>query len=192
MEETFHILGISGSLRQGSYNTGLLRGAYELLPGGVSMRIYDLSPIPFYNRDVEAGGMPPSVQDFREQITAADALLIASPEYNHSVSGVLKNAIDWASRRSPGETHSVLYGKPVALMGAANSTYATVRGQEHLRDIAHAVNLQVLPRPVVLVSGAKDKFDKDGRLIDAETRKQIHDLLPVLVAFTLKLQEAQT
>lgn len=189
--ETFRILGISGSLRQASFNTGLLRAAGELLPNHVSMSLYDLSSIPLYNRDIEVQGLPESVQDFNSCIAAADALLIASPEYNHSVSGALKNAIDWASRRSSGEAHSVLYGKPAAFMGAANSVRATARGQAHLRDIAYAVNLQVLSSPVVLVSGAKDKFDDNGRLVDELTQQQIRELLTALISWIRKLQEAQ-
>src|SRR5436190_1845239 len=111
MTNLIHVLGFSGSLRKASYNTALLRNASDLLPEGMTLEIFDLTPLPFFNADVEAVGIPEAVQQFKEQIAAADALLIASPEYNHSVTGALKNAIDWASRPVG---HSVLNGKPMA------------------------------------------------------------------------------
>jgi len=126
-----HVLGISGSLRKASYNTALLRPASELLPRGMTLEVFDLSSIPLYNDDVRALGFPKPVQEFRSRIAAADALLIATPEYNFSIPGVLKNAIDWASR----PPDPPLDGKPLAIMGASTGNFGTVRAQMHLRQV---------------------------------------------------------
>jgi chromate reductase, NAD(P)H dehydrogenase (quinone) len=179
-----HILGISGSLRKGSTNTGLLRAAGELLPEGMALEIFDLSSISLYNRDVEERGLPESVTDFKARIVSADALLIATPEYNYSVSGVLKNAIDWASRP---RTAAPINGKPVAIMGAGGM-WGTVRAQMHLRQICLHNNMHVLGKPEVYVPRAWEKFDAGGRLIDEPTRERIRELLDALAAWTRRLQ----
>src|SRR6188768_4576671 len=132
------ILGISGSLRKGSYNSSLLRTAQTLAPGGVTIEIADISDIPPYNEDVREQGYPPSALRFREQIRAADALLFVTPEYNYSVPGVLKNAIDWASRPYGDSAWS---GKPAAIMGASVGTLGTARAQYHLRQIMVFLNM---------------------------------------------------
>jgi chromate reductase, NAD(P)H dehydrogenase (quinone) len=124
-------LGIAGSLRRGSYNRSLIRAAIELAPAGTTVIPYDLMDLPMYNGDVEAEGDPEAVAAFKHAINAADSLLIATPEYNHCVPGVLKNAIDWASRPA---RSSVLTGKPVAIMGATPGSGGTARAQAHLRD----------------------------------------------------------
>ncbi len=172
-----HILGISGSLRKDSFNTAALRACTGVLPPGVTMSIFDIAPIPLYNEDLRAQGLPEPVQQLREQIRAADALVIATPEYNYSVPGVLKNAIDWASR--PPE--QPFDGKPIALIGATPGGLGTSRAQYHLRQVFVYLNGQVLNRPEVFISGAPNKFDADGRLTDAATSENLGKMLAVLV-----------
>ena len=171
-----HILGISGSLRKDSYNTAALRACGEHLPPGVTMSVFDLSAIPLYNEDVRAQGFPPAVQELRDQIKAADALVIATPEYNYSIPGVLKNAIDWASR--PPE--QPFDGKPIALMGATPGGLGTSRAQYHLRQVFVYLNGLLLNRPEVFISGAPSKFDASGKLIDAATAENLGKMLVAL------------
>lgn len=182
------ILGIAGSLRGASYNRGLIRAASEIAPAGMTVRPYDLAAIPMFNADVEAEGDPPAVTDFKRAIAAADALLIATPEYNHCVPGVLKNAIDWASRPA---RRSVLTDKPVAIMGASSGRGATARAQAHLRDGLAYTNGFVLPLPEVLVDFAGEKFDDDGNLTDQDTAEEVRDLLVSLVAWTRRLRSEE-
>jgi chromate reductase len=145
----------------------------------------DLSPIPLYSDDVRALGYPRSVQEFRERIAASEALLIATPEYNYSISGVLKNAIDWASR----PPHPPLDGKPVAIMGASTGNFGTVRAQMHLRQICLFCNMLPLNKPEVLVMRAQEKFDSSGRLVDETTRGYVRDLLIALADWTRCLRK---
>jgi chromate reductase len=180
-----HVLGISGSLRKGSYNTRLLVAASELLPEDMTLETHDLSPIPLYNDDVRAVGFPKPVLQFREQIAKADALLIATPEYNFSIPGVLKNAIDWASRPPDPPVN----GKPLAIMGASTGNYGTVRAQMHLRQICVFCNMFPVNKPEVLVMRAQEKFDANGRLIDETARGFIRDLLRALADWTRRLQQ---
>jgi chromate reductase len=185
MNRPIHVLGIAGSLRTGSLNTAALRAAAELLPEGMTLEIYDLSAIPMYNADVDANGTPDAVQDFKNRIAAADALLIATPEYNYSIPGVLKNALDWASRpagRAP------LNGKPVAIMGVAGGRFGTVRAQLNLRQVAFATGMLALSRPEVMIAQAADKFDAQGRLRDEPSRQQIAELLAALAEWTQRLR----
>ena len=177
-------LGIAGSLRRGSYNRGLIRAAIELAPAGARVIPYDLIDLPLYNGDVEAEGDPEPVAAFKREIAAADALLIATPEYNHCVPGVLKNAIDWASRPARA---SVLTGKPVAIMGASTGRGGTARAQAHLRDGLAYTNGLVLPLPEVLVPLAAEKFDGESVLEDPATREEVRDLLISLAAWTRRL-----
>lgn len=180
-----HVLAFAGSLRQESYNKKLLREAYKLVPNGMSMECFDLAPLPLYNGDVEAQGTPEPVLHFRKQIRAADALLIATPEYNYSISGVLKNAIDWASRPKPDP--SPLDDMPVAIMGSAGRG-GTVRAQTHLRDIlVHNRNYVVVAPQIMLVQGHR-YFDKDGNLQDEDIRERITRLLVALAELTRKLK----
>lgn len=179
------ILGIAGSLRRGSYNRGLIRAAIELAPAGTKLVSHDLGDLPLFNADVEAQGDPQPVAGLKRAIAAADALLIATPEYNHCVPGVLKNAIDWASRPP---RNSVLTGKPVAIMGASTGGGGTARAQAHLRDGLAYTNGLVLPLPEVLVSSAAAKFDAESNLIDTETRDEVRDLLKALAAWVRRLQ----
>jgi chromate reductase, NAD(P)H dehydrogenase (quinone) len=180
MTDSIHVLGFSGSLRKGSYNSALLHAAGELLPEGMTMETFDLSAIPVYNEDVRQAGFPDAVQRFRERIAAADALLIATPEYNYSIPGVLKNALDWASR----PPDPPLDGKPVAIMGASTGNFGTVRSQMHLRQVCVYTNMLPINKPEVLVAQAKGKFDADGRLTDETTRGFVRDLLTALADWT--------
>jgi chromate reductase len=142
-----------------------------------------------FNADVESDGDPPPVADFKRAIGAADALLIATPEYNHCVPGVLKNAIDWASRPA---RRSVLTDKPIAIMGASSGRGATARAQAHLRDGLAYTNGLVLPLPEVLVDFGGEKFDDDGNLSDRDTQEEIRDLLVSLAAWAKRLQRSST
>jgi chromate reductase len=172
---SLRVLGIPGSLRDGSFNRALLRTAIELAPDGMTITIFDdLAAIPPYNADVEAHGDPPAVAAFKSAIAAADALLIATPEYNYGVPGVLKNAIDWASR-PPGK--SVLNGKPAAIMGATPGATGTARAQLALRHSFVFTNTCALLQPEVLVARAHEKIDAAGRVTDATTRKLVAQLL---------------
>lgn len=179
-----HILGISGSLRKESFNTAALRACSDVLPSGVTMSMFDISPIPLYNEDVRAQGLPEPVQQLREQIRAADALVIATPEYNYSIPGVLKNAIDWASRPPEQPFDS----KPIALLGATPGGLGTSRAQYHLRQVFVYLNGHLLNRPEMFISGAPNKFDADGRLTDAATLENLGKLLAALVDSAKRLK----
>jgi chromate reductase, NAD(P)H dehydrogenase (quinone) len=178
-------VGIAGSLRRASYNRGLIRAAAEVAPAGIEVIAFDLSEIPLFNADVEAQGDPPAVAALKRAISDADALLIATPEYNHCVPGVLKNAIDWASRPA---RQAVLSGKPIGIMGASTGQGGTARAQSHLRDGLTYTNGLVLPLPEVLVGLAGQKFDDDGNLVDEQTRQDVRDLLVGLAAWTRRFQ----
>jgi chromate reductase len=183
MTESIHVVGFSGSLRAGSYNTALLRAAVELAPPDMNTEIVSLADIPLYNADVEAQGMPAAVQTFRERLAAADALLIATPEYNYSVPGVLKNAIDWASRGP----ESPLNYKPLAMMGAGGR-FGTLRAQLHLRQIVMHNNMYPLNNPQVTVIRAWEHFDTEGQLTDTRSREALQALLSGLVTWTRRLR----
>jgi chromate reductase len=173
------ILGIAGSLREASYNRALLRAARELLPEGVELVEHDISGLPFYDGDVEAAGDPEPVAAFKQAIRDADALLIATPEYNRGVSGVLKNAVDWASRPA---LASPLTAKPVAIMGAATGRGGTARAQEQLRGALEFSRATVLEQPEVLVPEAYMRFDEHGELVDDSVRADLAELVDTLVA----------
>ena len=181
------LLGIAGSLREGSYNRSLLRAAREVLPEGVELVECEIGGLPFYDGDVEAAGDPEPVVALKNAIRDADALLIATPEYNHCVPGVLKNAIDWASRPA---RSSVLTDRPIAILGASTGGSGTARAQAHLRDGLTYTRGLVLPLPEVLVGHAAAKFDDDGNLTDPSTRAEIRDLLVALGAWTRRLRLA--
>lgn len=187
MANRIHVLGIAGSLRANSYNKALLSAAAELLPEGMTLEIFDIAPIPLYNEDVELAGLPASVKAFRERIAAADALLIATPEYNYSIPGVLKNAIDWASR--PPEPP--LVKKPVAIMGASSGGFGTVRCQHHLRQVLVTTNMRPIQKPEVMVSVVQSKIDAAGRLTDEKTREALRGLLEALAAWVEQLRSTR-
>ncbi len=172
------ILGISGSLREGSYNTALLRAAAELLPPGVEIEEFDLSPIPLYNGDVEATGDPAPAAALRAAVREADALLLATPEYNRGTSGVLKNAIDWLSRPA---LASVLRWKPVAVIGASSGRGGTRRAQQQVREALIFPGAVVLEEPEVAVPLAWERFDPAGELTDERMREALAELIEALV-----------
>jgi chromate reductase len=180
-----HVIGIAGSLRTHSFNRGLLRAAQDVAPTGMQITIVDVTPIPFYNADVEAQGDPDPVAHLKSIVQQADALLIAVAEYNYGISGVLKNTIDWLSR--PPEI--VLKGKPVALVGASPGMVGTARAQLQSRQTFVYTQTPVMPPPpVVLVAHAQDKFDAEGNLTDEDTRARIHRLLEALATWTQRVQ----
>lgn len=183
-QTSLRVLGISGSLRQGSYNTAALRAAQELVPHGMTIDIFPLDQIPIYNEDLRQKGFPPPVEELRSRIKAADALLISTPEYNYSVSGVLKNSIDWASR-PPDQPFD---GKPIAIMGASPGMLGSARAQYHLRQIFVFLNAMILNRPEVMIASAASRFDAGGKLTDEATRKFIRSLLEALRDWTQRLK----
>jgi chromate reductase len=180
----YTVVGFAGSLRRGSYNRALLRAAIELAPPQLHIETRELDPLPLYNGDVEAAGVPQSVEELRAAIWQADALLIATPEYNHGVPGVLKNAIDWLSRPPRG---SALNGKVAAIMGASPGMTGTARSQSQLRQAFVFTNTYALLQPEVLVARAHEKFDADGRLIDQATRDFLGTFLQQLTQFIGRL-----
>ena len=173
------VLALSGSLRKASFNTALAQAARELAPGNMDIRLRTLEDIPVYNDDVRAEGYPAPVQALREEIAGADAVLIATPEYNYSIPGVLKNAIDWASR-PPDQPFE---GKPVAIMGASPGRIGTARAQYHLRQCFVFLDSRVMNRPEVMVGGAHQHFDDDGRLTDESTREHVTKMLAAFDAW---------
>jgi chromate reductase, NAD(P)H dehydrogenase (quinone) len=172
------ILGISGSLRKGSYNSLALRAAETLMPQGVALDLIELHGIPVFSQDAEMAP-PEAVLDFKRRIRAADGILFATPEYNYSVAGSLKNAIDWASRPYG---DSAWKGKPAAMMGASVGSLGTARAQYHLRQILVALDMPTLNQPEVMISNAAQRFDADGRLVDETTGKLLGQLLAGLIA----------
>jgi len=184
--DTVRILGISGSLRRGSYNAATLRAAVDLAPPGLLIEIFDIAPIPVYNEDVRVAGMPPVVDALRERIRQCDGLLLVTPEYNYSIPGVLKNAIDWASR--PPE--QPFDGKPIGIMGASVSTIGTARAQYHLRQCFVYLNGLVMNRPEVIIASAQSRFDEEGRLTDQPTREVIAGFLTALKAWVSRMAAA--
>ncbi len=187
-QSPIRILGIAGSLREKSYNYALLRTAQSLAPPGAEVSLLDrtlLAQILPYNEDVRAKGEPAPVTALKEAVRQADALLIATPEYNFSIPGVLKNALDWASR--PPET-SPFSGKPVAIMGATVGAWGTVRAQMHLRQVCQALNMFPLNRPEVLVAFAAEKFTEDGHLTDEMACRLVRLLLEELTRWVYRLR----
>jgi chromate reductase len=186
MEKTVNILGFAGSLRKGSYNRSLLRAALELVPREAKLEIFDLEGIPLFNQDLE-NQPAEKVKEFKARIRAADAILIATPEYNYSIPGVLKNAIDCASR--PYGDNAFAH-KPVAIMGASVGMMGTGRAQYHLRQCFVFLTCFALNQPEVMVPFAPEKIDRDGKVTDPKTREMIADLLQSLVAWTKRLKAA--
>jgi chromate reductase, NAD(P)H dehydrogenase (quinone) len=179
------ILGFAGSLRAGSYNKALLRAAIELLPKGVSLEIFEIEGIPPFNQDIEKD-MPTKIREFKSKIREADAILIATPEYNYSVPGVLKNAIDWASRPYG---DNAFEGKPAAIMSASVGMLGGARAQYHLRQIFVFLNMYPINGPEVILSFSQDKFDANGKLTDENTKKFLRHLLQNLADWTRRLRK---
>ena len=186
MENNVRILGFAGSLRKQSYNRALLSAANEMVPDGVTLEIFDLEGIPPFNQDLELQP-PDKVKEFKAKIRAADAILIVTPEYNYSIPGVLKNAIDWASRPYG---NNAFDGKPVAVMGASVGMLGTARAQYDLRRSFVFLNMFPLNQPEVMVPSVQDKVDGNGRVTDEKTRKKIKELLESLVAWTERIKLA--
>lgn len=183
--ETIRVLAISGSLRSGSFNTAVVRTAIDLarergLP--LDFEVAEIRDIPLYDEDVRSRGLPEPVARFRAQVGAAQAILVVTPEYNYSLPGPLKNAIDWASR-PPAQPFA---GKPLAIMGASGGASGTMRAQYHLRQVAVFLDMLVLNKPEVFVRGAADKI-ADGRVHDDATRAAIAEQLGALVAFARRV-----
>lgn len=177
MSQAIRVLAISGSLRRGSFNTAALRAARELAPAGMEIELIDLHGVPNFDLDLEQGKGPPrEVQQLKAAIASADALLIATPEYNRSVPGVLKNALDWASR---GGERSPLRGKPVAILGAGGR-FGTLSAQAHLRHLLGHNHMRVVAQPEVMIDLADTRFDSAGTLTDERFRDQIRRLLEAL------------
>jgi chromate reductase, NAD(P)H dehydrogenase (quinone) len=179
----FTVLGICGSLRAGSYNKAALRTAIELKPPGMTIETAEIGSIPLYNEDVRALGFPPTVEKLRAQIAAADGLLFVTPEYNYSMPGVLKNAIDWASR-PPDQPFA---GKPVAIMGAAAGMAGSARAQYDLRRSCVFLDMHPLNKPEIFIGQAQTKFDASGNLTDDVARELIRDLLVALEKWTRQI-----
>lgn len=183
MQNPITILGIAGSLRRNSYNRALLRAAVELAPEGVNIETFDLAGIPPFNQDDESD-MPPRVAELKARIRAAGAILFVTPEYNYSIPGVLKNAIDWASRPYG---DSAWEGKPVAVMGASIGALGAARAQYHLRQCFVFLNMYPVNRPEVMIANAPQKFDAQCNFTDEKGREMVGRLLESLAAFTRKL-----
>ena len=184
MADSIRVLGLCGSLRKGSYNRMALNAAEELMPDGMRLTTHELGDIPFYNADVEKEGWPAPVKALRDAAAAADAFLFATPEYNHSVTALLKNAIDWTSR----PPQSPFDGKPCAMFGASPGNMGTVRSQLALRQVCIFANLHPVNKPEVFIGNADKKFDANGRLSDEPTRKFLGDLLVALRDWTIRLK----
>jgi chromate reductase len=187
MADTIRILGISGSLRKQSFNTATLRAAQALVPGGATIQIFDIVGIPIYNQDEETNP-PQKVTEFKQVIRAADAILLVTPEYNYSVPGPLKNAIDWASRPYGDNAWN---GKPVALMSASVGIFGGARAQYHLRQSFVFLNMIAVTQPEVMIPTAQDKFDANGNLTDDMAKGLIKQLLQNLVTLTRTLKAEQ-
>ena len=185
MDKKIKILGFAGSLRKDSYNKSLLSAASELVPKDAELETFDLEGIPPFNQDQE-NQPPEKIKEFKAKIRAADAILIVTPEYNYSIPGVLKNAIDCASRPYG---DNAFEHKPVAIMGASIGAMGAARAQYHLRQCFVFLTCFALNQPEVMVPFANDKIDKNGKLTDQKTRDKIRELLESLVAWTRRLKK---
>jgi chromate reductase len=185
MSGDVRVLGVAGSLRLGSLNRALLRAAVKLAPAGMTIESFELADVPLYNGDVEAAGDPPGVAALKDAIRAADGVLFVTPEYNHGVPGVMKNAVDWASRPA---RDAALNGKPVGLIGASPGQTGTARGQSQLRQAFEFTNSFCMPQPEILVYRALEKFDANGELTDAKTAEFLTGYLEALRTWTLRFK----
>ena len=184
MNRQISILGFAGSLRKGSYNRALLGAAIELVPDNTNLEVFELDGIPPFNQDLESSP-PEKVKEFKRKIKAADALLIVTPEYNYSIPGVLKNAIDWASRPY---VDNAFEGKPVAMMSASTGMLGGARAQYHLRQSFVFLNTYPVNKPEVFVTFAPQKFDDKGRLVDEKAKELVRELLDALVTWAKRLK----
>jgi chromate reductase, NAD(P)H dehydrogenase (quinone) len=187
LSEKIKVLAFAGSLRKGSYNKALIRAAVEVAPENVAIEVFDLEGLPLFNQEFEADP-PQKVKEFKEKIRTADALLIATPEYNYSFPGVLKNAIDCASRP---RADTPLEGKPVAIMSASSGRFGGARAQYHLRQSFIFLNMQPINRPEVMLSDAIHNVDANGKVANEQTRQLIRQLLEALAVWTIKLKQTR-
>jgi chromate reductase, NAD(P)H dehydrogenase (quinone) len=181
-ERPLRVAGIAGSLRRGSFNRGLLRAAIELAPVGMTIDPLEIRDLPHYDADLDGDGCPDAVRAFKASIVAADGIFIATPEYNYSLPGVLKNALDWASRAP----ERALQDKPVAIVGATPGHWGTVRGQLALRQVLMFPACRVMPGPMLTIADAREYFDEAGNLTEAALRARLVD---VLDAFAVWIQQ---
>jgi chromate reductase len=188
VSEPITVAAFAGSLRRKSHNRGLLRAASELAPDYMTINIVDLAPLPLYNGELDGPNKPDAVLKYLNQLEAADALLIACPEYNYSVTGVLKNALDWASRQPKPDHPPAIQGKPAAIMGAGGR-YGTVRAQQHLRYILLHNDVKVLNKPEIMVVRSGDAADSEGNIIDQTVRNQVEELVHALYKWTIQLRK---
>jgi chromate reductase len=186
--EPITVAAFAGSLRRKSHNRGLLRAAVEFAPPQMTINIIDLAPLPLYNGELDGPNKPPEVLEFLQQLEAADAYLIACPEYNYSVTGVLKNALDWASRQLRPDTPPPMHGKPAAIMGAGGR-YGTVRAQMHLRYILLHNDIKVLNKPEIMVVRSSEAADSEGNIIDQTVRNQVEELVHAFYKWTIQLRK---
>ena len=185
MDKPIRILGIAGSLRRKSYNRAALKAAQQLAPKDAVIDIFDIEGIPPFSEDDER--QPPAkVVEFKKRIREADAILFVTPEYNYSIPGVLKNAIDWASRPYGDSAWS---GKPAAIMGASSGRFGTARAQYHLRQVFVFLNVRAINQPEVMIGNAAERFDAQGNLTDETTKDYIRRLLESLAQWTRRLQQ---
>jgi chromate reductase, NAD(P)H dehydrogenase (quinone) len=188
MEKTLTILGIAGSLRKASYNRGVLRAAQQLVPEGAKIELFELDGIPAFNQDEETNP-PTRVTELKERVRAADAILFSTPEYNYSIPGVLKNAIDWASRPYGDNAWNE---KPVAVMGASVGAVGTARAQYHLRQSFVFLNMRPTNGPEVMIGNAAQRFDEQGNLKDEASKELIRKMLVDLVQWTRQLEAGKS
>ena len=184
------LLGIAGSVRQGSYNRLLLKAASRLLPPSTRLDIFEINRIPLYNQDLEERAFPEEVMIFKRKIEASDALLISTPEYNHAYPGVLKNAIDWASRPYG---HNSFVGKPTAVISASPGLFGGIAAQDQLKQVLLALNTRLVTQPAVIVTSTQQKIGEDGNILDPNTKQFLQQLLTNLVNIArLSAQYEQT
>jgi chromate reductase len=185
MSEQFRILGIAGSLRKESFNRSVLRAATQLVPQDASIDVFELDGIPGFNQDEEQNP-PAKIANLKKRVRESDAILFVTPEYNYSVPGVLKNAIDWASRPYG---DSAWNGKPAAMMGASIGAMGTARAQYHLRQMMVFLNMYPINQPEVMIANAPKGFDADGNLTDETSKELIRQLLQNLVNWAQQLRK---
>ncbi|HEX8266828.1 MAG TPA: NAD(P)H-dependent oxidoreductase [Pyrinomonadaceae bacterium] len=187
MNEKVKILGIAGSLRRESYNRSALRAAIDLVPEGARIETFELNEIPVFNQDDEYDPHP-SVVEFKRRIREADAILMVTPEYNYSIPGGLKNAMDWASRPYGDNSWD---GKPVAIMGASVGIFGTARAQYHLRQTFVNMNILTVNQPEVMIGSAHERFDEEGNLKDEKTKELIRELLQNLINLSRTIKNSR-
>lgn len=188
MSEPLRIVGVPGSLRRGSFNRALLRAAVEVAPEELEIGVHPLDDVPLYDGDVEAAGVPPGVAALRAAVETADGVLIVTPEYNHGVPGVMKNAVDWLSRPPRPQAFD---GKPVGIMGATPGRFGTRASQYQLRQSLTPLNAYVMPQPQMLVLGARELFDDDLQLTDQGTRERLGSFLGAFAAWVRRFRDAE-